>query len=86
MGEIGGRRHVNRVQRPQRRLCERPRAEQQRPVEGAERDDVDQLAGTIDQEVDGKPRIAGPCTPDRARHLGEDKLAGHELGVGEVIP
>ncbi len=85
-GEIGGRCDVDRVQRPERRLCERPCGEQQRPVERTERDRVDQPAGTIDQEVDGKPGIAGPRTPDRAGHLGQDKLAGNELGVGEEIP
>src|SRR5687768_11100040 len=71
------------VQRPERWLRERTCGREQAAVEGKQRNRIEELARAGNQRLERQARIVGGCPSDRARQLGEDKLAGDDVGVSE---
>lgn len=75
---------MDRVEGPQRRLGERPRAGEQTAVERPQRDRIDQLASAFQQQVEREHGVVCDRAAHRARDLGQNQLAADQIRTREI--
>jgi hypothetical protein len=81
--EIGGGRHVDRVQGTENWFCQRSGGEQQATIKRREGQAVYRLTSPGDQDVQRQTSIACGRSADRPRHLGQDELAGDQVSSSD---